>query len=127
MAYEPWLHGTGYGRAMEDVPQYQKEYQKRLKPYNEHTLEQIRKMPIWAAAEWNGYYVLFVATDGGTEIDEDGILPEGMETLFVRKKDGAVLTVNSPSAFHYFVVPQYLMNVPASPLPEVPFDNLKIG
>ena len=83
-------------------------------------------MPIWAAGEWHGFYALYIATDSGTEIDEDGFLPEGMRCIFVNKNTGEMKVADAHGAV-YFIPKLRGRDLPVGPLSEVPFDNLKIG
>ena len=123
---DPWERPGGSGYGYGNIPEEQKERFDQSKLTDRFTIEEIRKMPIWAATIWNGYYVLYIATDGGTTIDEDGILPEGMECLFVNKKNGSIRIARSARAAHYFI-DELRRTMPTQAMRETPFDNLKIG
>ncbi len=117
------IRDTGYNMYNRD-PKLQMKYFHKSISTTEFTLEEIRKMPIWAATIWNDYYVLFIATDGGTVIDEYGFLPEGMECIFVNRHNGSI-RIASPTTARYYIPSTQFVNI--KPLGEVPFDNLKIG
>ncbi len=126
--WEPWNipGGTGYRYYPKDIERAQKIIFESTVPTEEYTVEDIRKMPIWAAGIWKDYYVLHAATAGGTELDEDGIYPDGMKSFFVNRKNGSVRVATVPRAAPYFIE-SARQHIPTKAMPEVPFDNLKIG
>ncbi len=113
--------GLGYP----DIPGHQKRYFNESKLTNAFTIDQIRKMPIWAYGTWHQYYVLFAATQGGTSIDEDGFLPEGMKCIFIDKHTGAIRIAWGHAAVYF--IDSLREELPSQAMDGVPFDNLKIG
>lgn len=113
--------GLGYP----DIPGHQKRYFDESKLTNEFTIDQIRKMPIWACDTWQQYYVLYTATQGGTSIDEDGFLPEGMKCIFIDKHTGVIRIACGHAAIYF--IDELREQMPLRAMNEVPFDNLKIG
>lgn len=112
----PSVHAT-----KEDILIDQKRFFDEVEPTTEFSIEDVRRMPIWAAGIWNEYYALLVNINGETDYDEWGEYPQGMRFLLINKKDGGI-RIGPPCYAN-----TYIDSMKISPLDKVPFDNLKIG